>query len=53
MVFFSTFFVLLLAGVLAILWEFDHATRVHLGRRHRIAKPKHAGVIHNPGSKAA
>ncbi len=39
MFFFSTFFVLLLAGVLVILWEFDHATRMrlrngpHLGKR--------------------
>jgi len=49
---FSVFFVLLLAGVLIILWEFDHATRMHLDRGHP-AKHKNNGIMSNAGSKPA
>ena len=43
MLFFSSFFVLLLAGVLMILWEFDHATRVRLKKGPRLGKRQGKG----------
>ena len=53
MFFFSAFFVILLAGILMILWEFDHATRMHLDRRNTRAKPKESGIIGDATSKPA